>query len=265
VAEVENEGARIHHTVDGPADRPVLLLSNSLGTTTALWDAVLPPLATRFRVVRYDQRGHGRSSAPAGPYRLETLARDALAVLDAVGAARAFVAGISLGGMTALRLALDAPDRVEQLILANTGAAIGTAELWNERIRAVEEGGMEAVADGLLGRWFTEAFRREEPDIVARFRSMLTSCPVAGYCGCCAAIRDADLRPELGQVGIPTLVIVGSADVATPPASGAAIRDGIPYARLTTLRAAHLSPVERPADFAALVLLTFDQPGAEHG
>lgn len=252
--EVTRAGCRIWYTVQGAAGGPVLLLSNSLGTTAELWDAVLPQLTGRFRVTRYDTRGHGRSGAPPGPYSLETLGRDALAVLDAARIERAHVCGISLGGLTAMWLGVYAAERVDRLVLANTGAQLGSAEFWNQRIKTVEAGGMAAVAEAVLERWFTPDLNRRRPDIVAGFRAMLESCPPTGYAGCCAAIRDADLREAVRQVTAPSLVIVGTHDVATPPALGELVRDRIRCARLVALGAAHLSNVEQPEAFAAAVL-----------
>jgi 3-oxoadipate enol-lactonase len=265
VAETRSGGVRLRYTVDGPADGSPLLLSNSLGSTLELWDPVLPAFIERFRVIRYDQRGHGGSDAPPGEYQLDTLGNDAIAVLDAVGVGRADVAGISLGGMTAAWLAIEAPDRVDRFVLANTGALIGTAALWNERIATVTTKGMGAIADGLLGRWFTAAFRRDRPDVVARYRRMIEACPVAGYVGCCAAVRDADLRAELGRIRAPTLVIVGTDDVATPPAFGELLQAGIAGATLVALEAAHLSNVERADEFARAVTDFLDRSGGDHG
>ncbi|MFN0178242.1 MAG: 3-oxoadipate enol-lactonase [Gemmatimonadales bacterium] len=265
MAEARSGGVRLRYTVDGPADGLPLLLSNSLGSTLEMWDPVLPAFSERFRVIRYDQRGHGGSDVAPGEYRLDSLGGDALAVLDAAGVGRAPVAGISLGGLTALWLAIQAPERIDRIVLANTGAQIGTAALWNERIAAVTTNGMGAIVDGLLGRWFTPAFRRDRPDVVATFRRMIEACPVSGYTGCCAAVRDADLRAELGRVHAPTLVIVGTADVATPPSLGELLQAGIPGAMLVALEAAHLSNVERADEFARAVTDFLDRSGADHG
>jgi 3-oxoadipate enol-lactonase len=257
--EVGRDGCRICYALDGPPGRPVLLLSNSLGTSLELWDGVLPALARRFRVIRYDARGHGRSGAPPGPYQLEALGRDALAVLDAGGAARAAVCGLSLGGLTAMWLGVHAPERVSRLVLANTGARIGSPALWNQRIAEVEGGGMSAIADRLLERWFTPDFRRRRPEVVARYHAMIASCSPAGYVGCCAAIRDADLRDAIGAITAPALIVAGAADEATPPALGEAARERIPGARIATLEAAHLSNVEQPERFAELVVEFLDE------
>jgi 3-oxoadipate enol-lactonase len=259
MAEIVRDGCRIWYTVEGPRDGPALLLSNSLGTSLELWDSTVPLLASRFRIVRYDTRGHGRSDAPAGPYSLELLGRDAVAVLDGAGIGPAAVCGISLGGLTATWLGLHEADRVTRLILANTGAQIGSLSLWNERIAAVEANGLAGIVDRLLERWFTAGFRAAHPETIVQYRAMLEATPAAGYVGCCAAVRDADLRADLSLIKCPTLVVVGTADGATPPSLGELLRDRIRGARLVALEAAHLSNVEQPASFAQAVRNFLDE------
>jgi 3-oxoadipate enol-lactonase len=241
---VDAGGCRLSYTVDGPADAPALLMVNSLGTTGDMWAAQLPELVKRRRVIRYDARGHGRSDVPTGDYTLDRLGRDALAVLDAAGAVRADICGISLGGMTAMWLGINAPERVGRLILSSTGAKIGTLDGWNVRMQAVIDEGMESIADASMGRWFTAAFHEREPTTVAHYREMVAACPQAGYLGCSAAIRDADLRSDLGRIGAPSLVIVGLQDPATPPSDGELIRRGIEGAQLIAFDAAHLCNIE---------------------
>lgn len=252
--EVEADGCRLSYSVEGPAGAPVLLLSNSIGTTSALWDRQAGPFAKTFRVVRYDTRGHGRSSVPAGDYTMEQLGRDALAVLDAAGAGRAHVCGISLGGITAMWLGVHAPERIERLVLANTGARVGTVEMWQQRIAAVRANGMAQIAEATPSRWFTESFRQRAPEIVATFTAMVADCPPAGYAGCSAAIRDTDLRDDVRKIAAPTLVITGAVDPATPPSDGAFLSERIPRARRVELAAAHLSNVEAADAFTAAVL-----------
>lgn len=261
--EVEHRGCRLWYTVDGPAGAPALVLSNSLGSTADLWAPQLRPFAAAFRVIRYDIRGHGRSTAPPGPCPLELLGGDALAVLDAAGAARAHVCGISLGGLTALWLGLHAPERVGRLVLAATGARIGTPELWNRRIEEVRAGGMAAIVPGLLERWFTAGFREREPGVVEAFAAMLRAASPEGYAACCAAVRDADLRADLGRITAPALVISGRDDQATPPALGRALclavpavpsAPAMPRARYLELPAAHLLNVEAAEAFTRAVL-----------
>ena len=248
------DGCRLSWTRQGPADAPALLLLNALGTTADLWRAQVDRLAAAFQVVRFDTRGHGASDTPPGPYTLDRLGRDALAVLAAAEAPRAHVCGVSLGGQTALWLAVHAPERVAGVVAANTGARIGSRDLWDRRIRDAETLGMPALAEPAVARWFTPQFRRAHPETVDRFRAMLAGCSATGYAGCCAALRDADLRPDLHRIASPTLVIVGTRDPATPPTDGHGIRDRVPGAELLTLDAAHLANVERPDAFTDGVL-----------
>jgi 3-oxoadipate enol-lactonase len=205
-------------------------------------------------VVRYDTRGHGRSGVPGGDYTLDQLGRDALSVLDAADADRAHVCGISLGGMTAMWLALHAPARVDRIVLANTGARIGTLEMWQQRIGLARTAGMAPIAEITPARWFTSAFRERYPGIAGEFAAMVAACDPNGYAGCCAAIRDADLREEIRRIAAPALVITGAEDPATPPSDGALLAARIPGARSIELAAAHLSNVEQADAFSAAVL-----------
>ena len=252
--EIDVDGCRLSWTAQGPADAPPLLLLNALGTTIDLWSPRIDRLATAFRVIRFDTRGHGASEAPPGPYALDRLGRDALAVLDAAGARRAHVCGVSLGGQTALWLAVHAPARVAGVVAANTGARIGATALWNQRIRDAGTLGMHALVEPAMARWFTPRFRRRDTETVDRFRTMLRACSPTGYAGCCAALRDADLRADLHRIERPTLVIVGADDDATPPAAGRAICEQVAGAELLALDAAHLANVERADAFTAGVL-----------
>lgn len=248
-----DDGCRLAYAVEGRADWPALVLSNSLGTDWGLWDRQVEALGDRFRIVRYDTRGHGRSSAPDGPYAIDRLGRDVLSLMDAVGIASADVCGISLGGMTALWLGANAPERVRRLVLANTGARIGSDELWAERIRVATTDGLDTLADGAMSRWFTAGFRAAEPATVARLRDMICRTPVAGYVGACAALRDADLTDAAARVAARALVIAGAHDASTSPELGTWLAENIPAAELVTLDAAHLSNVECAAEFNAAV------------
>jgi 3-oxoadipate enol-lactonase len=244
-----DDGCRLSVTIDGPSSGPPLVLSNSLGTDFHLWDGQLEALSGRHRVVRYDMRGHGASDVPAGDYTIERLGRDVLSVMDSHGIGRAALAGISIGGIVSLWVATHAPDRVERLVLANTAAKIGNEALWKERVRVVREDGLSQLADATMVRWFTERFRQQHPEIVARFHQTVARTNPDGYVGCCAALRDADLRPLAATVAVPTLVIVGTHDVATTAADGYWLADAIPGTRLVELDAAHLSNVERVEAF----------------
>jgi 3-oxoadipate enol-lactonase len=252
--QARNGDTTISYEVEGPHDAPVLLLINSIASTRELWARQVPGFAGRYRVIRYDARGHGRSSAPPGEYTLEQLGRDALAVLDDARADAAHVCGISLGGITAQWLGIHAPARVRSLVLANTGARIGTAESWNERIALVRAKGMSAVADMTIPRWFSAEFQERDPETVHTFRTMIQSCPAEGYIGCCAALRDADLREAISRIAAPTLVIASSDDPATPADGLAFIRDRVPGARMVTVDSRHLSNIECAEAFTAAVL-----------
>jgi 3-oxoadipate enol-lactonase len=245
----------VHREVSGPPGAPALLLSNSLGASLAMWDAQAGPLAERFRVIRYDLRGHGRSPVPDGPSTLDDLGADALALLDALEVERAHVAGVSLGGMISMWLAVHAPERVGRLVPCCTSARLGPPEGWAERAELVRRKGTQVVAPSVVERWLTPIYRDAHPDAVARLRAMIAATPAEGYASCCAAIERMDLRGELSRVRAPTLVIAAEEDPATPPEHGELIASLIPGARLEVLEhAAHLANVERPDAFTELVL-----------
>ena len=252
--QVTSGGATISYAVDGEPGAPALLLINSIGSTREMWARQVPAFTTRHRVIRYDARGHGMSSVPAGPYTLEQLGADALVVLDAAGVETAHICGISLGGLTAQWLALNAPDRLDTLVLANTAARIGTIESWNERIQLVREQGMTAAAEMAMPRWFSPAFHARDPETVRAFRAMVQSSPVDGYLGCCAALRDADLRDRVAGITVPTLLVASTADTATPAEGLQFIQERIRGSELVTFDAGHLSNVECAAEFTDAVL-----------
>jgi 3-oxoadipate enol-lactonase len=254
----QGQGARIHYEIEGPEDGPVLLLSNSLGTDLGMWSPQIPSLAARYRVLRYDSRGHGRSEAPEGPYTIDMLGQDAVAVLDAAGVERALFCGLSKGGMVGQWLGVNAPDRVGRLVLANTAAFIGAPEVWNQRIETVRAQGMAAIVPGVIDRWFTKPFQERAPDSVARIRDMLLATDPEGYAACCAAVRDMDQRQTIGAIRVPTLVIAGRHDLATSPEQGRLIADTIPGARFLELDAAHLSNIEAEAAFTRALLEFLD-------
>ncbi|MCG8442801.1 MAG: 3-oxoadipate enol-lactonase [Caulobacterales bacterium] len=248
-----DDGVRLHYRVQGPPDGPPLLLSHALGLTHEMWEPQTPALCERWRVVRYDSRGHGRSDAPAGPYALERLGRDALAVMDAVGLSRSAFCGLSLGGMVGLWLAAHAPERVERLVASNTAAHAPPPERWNERIDAIGAHGMAEIVEGVLHAWFTPGFRERAAGEVERVRQMLLATSVEGYAATCAAVRDMDLRPALARITAPTLVIVGAHDPSTPPAAGRAIAAAVPGAAERELASAHMSNVEAARAFTDAV------------
>ena len=253
MSDVTVDGCRLSYTVDGAEDAPVVLLSHSLGTTRALWEPQLDRLRQSFRVVRYDARGHGGSQVMTGDYRIDQLGRDALGVLDAVGARRAHVCGVSLGGLVALWLGVHAPERVNGLVAANTAARLATSEIWQQRIETVRSEGMAGVVDVGLTRWFTEAFRRDQEPTVERFRRMLARCAVDGYAGSCAALRDADLTADVARIEAPLLVVTGTHDIATPPAAGRLVHEKVRGSHYCALAGGHLGNVEQAEAFSTEV------------
>lgn len=252
---VSVEGARLHYRIDGSQDVPPLVFLNALGTDLQMWEPQLPPVTDRFRVVRYDSRGHGRSDALTGPYTLDLLGRDLLALLDAHGIERAHLCGLSLGGMVAQWVAIYHPERVQRIVLANTAARIGGEASWTERIQAVSAGGMGAVSDVVVDRFLSASFRDSHPEVTRWIVSMVEATPAQGYVAACAALRDADLRPLVGQIRAPTLIISGALDQSTPPEQSRELQAALIDSRLLILdQAAHLSNLERAEAFnAALV------------
>ena len=245
----------LNYVVDGPAGGPAVLLGGSLGTSVEMWRPQLAALTERFRVIRYDHRGHGGSAVPPGPYRIDDLGRDVVALLDRLELPRVHVGGLSLGGMVGMWLAANAPERVDRLMLLCTSALLGPPELWSNRAAAVRAGGMPAIADPVLARWFTPGFVSRQPDVVDWARGLLTATSPVGYAGCCAAIQHMDLEPALASITAPTLVIAGADDPATPPAMAERIAAAIPGARLEIVPdAAHLANVEQPAIVNRLLL-----------
>ena len=252
-------GARFHYRLDGPAIAPVVVLSNSLGTNLAMWDAQIPTLTQKFRVLRFDARGHGESDVTTGPYTIEALAGDVIGLLDALKISAAHYCGLSVGGLIGGWLGVHAPQRFKSLTLCNTAARIGTTDGWNTRISAVREGGMAAIANGVISRWFTENFAKREPRTVEATRQMLLHTPPDGYVATCAAIRDEDLREQISRVSLPTLVISGAKDAATTAADGQFIAGKIPAAKYVELNAAHLSNIEAADPFTKALLKFLEQ------
>ncbi|AGH50731.1 3-oxoadipate enol-lactonase [Sphingomonas sp. MM-1] len=250
---IAGDGCRIAYRLDGPAEAPVLLLSNSLGTDMGMWAPQMDAWTRDFRVLRYDSRGHGASASPAGAYSIDRLGRDAVELLDALGLAAVHFCGLSKGGMVGQWLAHRAPERLRGLVLANTSAYMGPPSGWQARIEGVLADGMAPLADASLGRWFTPGFPATNPGAVAPIRAMLLANDPAGYAGCCAAIRDMDQRPTAGLNHSRTLIIAGSEDPSTTIADAEFLQNQARDARLHILPAAHLSNVECPADFAAAV------------
>ena len=245
----------LSYRLEGPEEAPVVVLSNSLGTTQGLWERQVPVLADRFRVLTYDHPGHGTSELPEEPSTVEHFAGGLLGLLDELGLERVSLCGVSLGGMVGMALAMEAPERVERLVLACTSAHLGPPGAWAERARIARTEGIEAIADAVVGRWFTPELVRKEPDTVTRFRAMLTATPPEGYARCCGAVGAWDARERIFAIAVPVLVVAGVDDPATPVEHAELIASRIPGARLHVLeRAAHLANVERADAFTSAVL-----------
>lgn len=247
----------LNYQIDGPADAPVLVLSNSLGTDLGMWDTQIPVWSEHFRVLRYDTRGHGDSLVTAGPYSIEQLGRDVVALLDALDINKAHFVGLSMGGLIGQWLGINAPERLLKLVLCNTAAKIGNAEGWNSRIQTVEQGGAQAMRDlrdASIARWFTPGFVQAQPQQAERITAMLAATDPQGYAANCAAVRDADFREQLGRIKSPTLIVVATADAVTTPTDGRVLQAGITGAAYVEFNAAHLSSVEAGDAFSRTVL-----------
>jgi 3-oxoadipate enol-lactonase len=245
-------GISINYTLEGPAQAPVVTTSHSLATDLSMWDPTVPALTDRFRVLRYDTRGHGKTDAPKGVYTLEELADDAQALLQALGIARTHWVGLSMGGMIGQTLALKAPQLFASLALCDTSSRIpaDVQPAWDDRIRVAETQGMEPLVEPTLARWFTEPFRKSRKDVVDRVATMIRSTPAAGYVGCCRAIKVLDLSDRISAIKIPTVIIVGEEDPGTPVAASKVMHDRIAGSKLEILKsAAHLSNMEQPEAF----------------
>lgn len=243
-----------HYRFDGSDSAPVLILSNSLSSDLSMWDAQIPLWARHFRVLRYDARGHGGSVAPDRPYSMDELGRDALNLMDVLGIEKAHWCGLSKGGMTGMWMATHAPERLGKMVLANTSPHMGPPELWNGRIRNVRMNGMAAIVEATMERWFTKGFLDSGSSELQNIRAMIAATPDAGYMGCAAAIRDMDQRQTIRGITLPVLVIAGLHDPATTHDTGRMIHESIAGSAFVSLDAAHLSNIERPAEFGRAVL-----------
>jgi 3-oxoadipate enol-lactonase len=242
---------RLRYEITGPSGAPVLVLSNSLGTNLSMWDAQIPELSNKWRVLRYDTRGHGESSVTPGPYSMSLLGGDVLGLLAALRVEKFAFCGLSLGGMTGMWLGVHAPEKLQKLVLCSTGAKIGTAETWNARIETVRKGGMKVISSATMERWFTARFRSQHPEIVERIKKIVENTQPDGYIACCGALRDTDLRESISGIRTPTLVISATHDPATPPSDGRFLCDHIRGSRYIELDAAHLSNIEQAEKFTA--------------
>lgn len=246
---------RLEYTTEGPADAPALVLGNSLGTTTAMWEPQIGSMVRHFRVVRWDLPGHGRSPRPDPPVTVETVADSVVAMLDELDVPRASYCGISLGGMVGMSLASRHQGRVDRLALCCTSAHPNRERAWLDRAAAVRAGGMSPIATPVISRWFTDRFRHDKPHIVEAMTASFLSSDVEGYALCCEALATLDLRPALAMVDAPTLVVTGADDQAIPPEHGAAIAAAVAGSRLVCVdHAAHLATIERADTITPLLL-----------
>ena len=251
---IQSDGCPIYFEMTGPQDAPILMLSNSLGTNLHMWDAQVKPFTAAFRLLRYDRRGHGKSGVPKGPYSMEQFGRDAIAVMDAVGAQKVHWCGLSMGGMVGQWLGANAPERIGRLILSNTSCYYASKDMWNDRIATIQKSGLPAIANGVMNVWFTKDFHERSPDTIARMKEMLLETSTDGYIASGEAVRDMDHREILKNIKAPTLVIAGRQDMATTVEAAEFIRSRIPGASMTLLDAAHISNVELPGLYADTVL-----------
>ncbi|MEN1925223.1 3-oxoadipate enol-lactonase [Luteimonas qiangzhengi] len=241
---------QLHYRVDGDAG-PWVVFCNSLGTDLHMWDAQVEALSTRFRVLRYDRRGHGQSTAATGPYTLADLGGDVLALMDALEIERAHFCGLSIGGLVGQWLGIHAPERIERLVVCATAAKIGTAKSWNQRIALVQDKGLAPLLDATDDRWFTPDFIAANPDVVEDILARFAAVSAEGYAGCCAALAGADLRAQINRIGVPVLAISGDDDPVCTPDDLQAIADGVADGQHVSLPGRHIVNIESAEAFSA--------------
>jgi 3-oxoadipate enol-lactonase len=254
MAFIRANGIIVHYQIVGRENAPVLIFANSLGSDFRIWQEIVPLFTDRYRIVLYDKRGHGLSDAPSVPYSVDDHAGDLLALMDHLRVEKAAVVGVSFGGMIAQRIAITEPSRIAALVLIGTAVKIGTPQSWAERIAAVEQSGIEAVADGVMQRWFTPLFREKRPADWVGWRNMMVRTPTHGYAGTCAAVRDADLTEGAARIAVPTLCIAGDQDGSTPPDLVRHTADLIRGAGFEIIKGAgHIPGIEQPDATARLI------------
>jgi 3-oxoadipate enol-lactonase len=261
---ISANGISMNYTLDGPSAGPVVTLSHSLATDLSMWDPQMKALTARYRVLRYDTRGHGGTEVPAGRYSLGQLAEDARTLLQALGIVKTHWVGLSMGGMIGQTLALTTPNLFLSLALCDTSSRIPAEAkpLWQERIKTAETQGMEPLVEATIGRWFTAPFREQATDVVDRVRTMIRETEPQGYAGCCHAIAALDLTDRLSAIKLPTLIVVGEEDQGTPVAASRAIQAQIPGSQLDIIKsAAHLSNIEQPEAFTRAVTMFLTRLG----
>lgn len=244
----------LHYRIEGDPDGAPIVFANSLGTDFRLWDQIIPYLPAGLKILRFDKRGHGLSSCPAGDYQMDDLIQDTVRLLEALEFRDCLFVGLSIGGIIAQGLAASHPQLLRAMVISNTAARIGTPEMWQERIDALHRGGIEVLADNIMERWFSQAFRQQRALEVAAWRNMLTRTPLEGYIGCSAAIAATDFSESSAGLSLPTLAIAGSEDGSTPPDVVRATAELITGSRFEQIdNAGHLPCVEQPAEYARLL------------
>ncbi len=246
-------GIGLHYRIDGRADRPWLTFCNSLGTDLSMWDRQIEALGEHFHILRYDRRGHGLSRTPPAPYRMQDLGEDVLALWDRLGIQRSHYCGLSIGGLTGQWLALNAPQRLDRVVLCSTAARIGTEDGWNARIAQVREHGMESITEGTVSRWFNDSFVAARPGLVQHTLENLRQVRVEGYAGCCAALIGADFREQLGAITHPVLALAGAQDPVTTPDDLRQLAEGVAAGRYAEIAGRHICNMESPAAFNEIV------------
>ena len=264
MARITVNGIGVRYELDGPPDAPVVTLSHSLATDLGMWEPQMAALIPRFRVLRYDTRGHGGTDAPPGPYSLDGLTEDARALLTALGVERTHFLGLSMGGMIGQTLALTHPEMLRSLVLSDTAGAVSRESwpLWDERVEIARSDGMEAHVEPTLARWFTNGFIDANPPVLETVRDMIRATRVEGYAGCAEAIKHLDLLDRLPALRLPTLILVGDEDPGTPLEAARAIQERIPGAKLVVIESAsHLSNIEQPEQFDHALLAFLERVG----
>lgn len=245
---------KTNYKITGTPNSPVLVFSNSLGADMGMWDELVPFLLPYFRVLQYDTRGHGGSEVTENPYTIEVLGNDLIAVLDELKLEKVYFCGLSMGGLIGQWLGIHHPNRIIKLIISNTDAKIGNTSTWNDRISTITKEGMQAIVDGTMERWFTDAFRKKNPNRIAEIKAVFLKNNALGYANSCAAVRDADFKEHINKITAETLVITGDEDAVTNVAQAEVLVKNIPNAILKVLPARHLSSTELPAEYAQILI-----------
>jgi 3-oxoadipate enol-lactonase len=250
----------IHYITASASDKPALVFANSLGSDLHIWDDVAERLSAYFSIVRYDIRGHGLSEASPPPYSARDLSEDVVALMDLLEINQAILCGVSVGGIIAQSLVLDHPDRVRALVLSDTGARIGSLESWKQRIEIVQTGGLEALREPTMERWFSQSFRQQHTAAIRGYSTMLLKVTPAGYIGTCCALRDADFHATASRIKAPTLVLCGAEDIATPPELGRELAGLIAGSKFSSIDGSgHLPCIEQPGQMAERMMEFFQE------